>query len=158
MTTFRDAAQKNLAIRTLLRTADLDRYWTDMGPGHFGAIQPGSPAGRMLETAQDFWDDSIRVWVMGMRPRDAVTAGRLLCAVAEGHDAIDRWIFRNESPDRGEQLTKLRAVRPDEWRDIVRRAGVLCAGDPNDMADALGVSERTVVRWLGSDEDLRGGR
>ena len=153
--TFRDDTQKHLALRTLLAAADMDGFWADDGPKSAArvVINNDSP-GRLLSTALDMHAGHIRVWADGMTVEHALAAGQLFLAIVRGPEAVDRWIFRNSSADRAEQLGKLRGARPEEWRAIMRRAHALCDGDVHGMEEALGVSERTIFRWISADEAL----
>jgi hypothetical protein len=52
------------------------------------------------------------------------------------------------------ELGALRVLKPDEWAKRIRRAVKDADGSLDDASAALGISRRTLQRWLASDERL----
>lgn len=54
------------------------------------------------------------------------------------------------------RLSHLRALHPAQWRDEIR-AALVSTGSTKPAAEALGIAQSTLVRWLASDATIARG-
>jgi hypothetical protein len=102
---WRNDTQRSAAIRTLLKAARVERFWTSEGPssvlvelaeGGFRSSPYSHGETVMLQVAMDFWNGSGKaLWADLLEVLDLNNLQNtvdLAVAVANGGDAVDRWI------------------------------------------------------------------
>ena len=145
---FKSEAQQCQAIRVLLSSLQMERFWTEKGPTRQACdALEGSPMSHgehiLLRCAFDFWNGEGKVLLyrdlLGVLDGPRLTAVLTLALAANGGaNAVDKWIAgqreANTVAARGQDLLMALVELTSAVQDGLRRHA---AGDPNAIASNM---------------------